>query len=188
VKSKKEIETTPPKKKKPRTAADRKPATPPKRKKQSADPVTVRVCMGLGGISAGGQEVLRAFVEEFERRGLTGEVGSRCQTQKVGCMGFCAKDVLVDVFVKDQKTTYQLVKPDMVSQIVEQHIIGGNPVAEWVAGPEYERFHQKQEKDRFESMRPDRPGSHRGLPGRGRLSGGGKGADRHDPGTGYPGD
>ncbi|MBI5583552.1 MAG: FAD-dependent oxidoreductase [Deltaproteobacteria bacterium] len=61
-------------------------------------------------------------------------------------MGFCAKDVLVDVLIRDQKTTYQLVKPEMVEKIVDQHILGGVPVAEWLAGPEYEQFHQKQEK------------------------------------------
>lgn len=102
--------------------------------------------MGLGGISAGGQEVLEAFAEQFRQKGLAGEVGRRCHSQKVGCMGLCAKDVLADVIINDQKTTYQFVKPDMVEKIVVQHILGGVPVAEWLAGPEYDQFHQKQEK------------------------------------------
>jgi len=117
-----------------------------KAKRKLAGPVTIKVCLGLGGISAGGQEVLQAFAEQFSQKGLTGEVGRRCRTQKVGCMGFCAKDVLVDVIIEDQKTTYQFVKPAMVDKIVDQHILGGVPVVEWLAGPEYEQFHQKQEK------------------------------------------
>lgn len=102
--------------------------------------------MGLGGISAGGQEVLDAFASQFSRRGLIGEVGRRCHSQKVGCMGLCAKDVLADIIIDGAKTTYQFVKPDMVEKIVVQHILGGVPVAEWLAGPEYEQFHHKQEK------------------------------------------
>ena len=90
--------------------------------------------------------MLQAFAEQFSQKGLIGKVTRRCKTQKVGCMGFCAKDVLVDIIIQDQKTTYQLVKPEMVAQIVDQHIIGGIPVAEWLAGPEYDRFHQKQKK------------------------------------------
>jgi len=109
-------------------------------------PVTVKVCMGLGGISAGGQEVLDAFARQFDQKGLAGEVGRRCHSQKVGCMGLCAKDVLADVIIDGQTTTYQYVKPDMVERIVEEHILGGVPVAEWLAGPEYEQFHNKQEK------------------------------------------
>ena len=113
---------------------------------ESPGSVTVKVCMGLGGVSAGGQEVLQSFTDQFLRKGLTGEVGKRCHGQKVGCMGFCAKDVLVDVVIDDQKTTYEFVKTDMVERIVDQHIVGGVPVAEWLAGPEYDQFHEKQEK------------------------------------------
>ena len=36
--------------------------------------------------------------------------------------------------------------PEMVEKIVDQHILGGDPVEEWLAGPEYEPFHRKQEK------------------------------------------
>jgi NADH-quinone oxidoreductase subunit F len=114
--------------------------------RKSPGSVTAKVCMGLGGVSAGGQEVLQAFMDQFARKGLTGEVNKRCHGQKVGCMGFCAKDVLVDIIIDDQKTAYQFVKPDMVERIVDQHILGGIPVAEWLAGPEYDQFHEKQEK------------------------------------------
>jgi len=134
------------KKKAPRSGVAPKPSSPKKGKGKPPGPVTIKVCLGLGGISAGGQEVFQAFAEQFSQKGLTGEVGRRCQSQKVGCMGFCAKDVLVDVMIKGQKTTYQFVKPDMVERIVNEHILGGSPVVEWLAGPEYEQFHQKQEK------------------------------------------
>ena len=48
---------------------------------------------------------------------------------KVGCRGFCARDVLVDVIVDGSKSTYQYIKPDMVERIVNEHIVGGTPVA-----------------------------------------------------------
>ena len=43
---------------------------------------------------------------------------------KVGCRGFCARDVLVDVVIDGNKSTYQYIKPDMVERIVNEHIVG----------------------------------------------------------------
>lgn len=108
--------------------------------------ITIKVCMGTGGIAAGGQEVLKAFTEKLQSKGIPATVKKRCQAHKVGCRGFCAKDVLVDVIIEGKSSTYQFVKPEMVEGIVENHVIGGKPVASWLAGPEYDNFHGKQKK------------------------------------------
>ncbi len=108
--------------------------------------VTIHVCMGTGGISAGGAEVLETFKETIKQRGLTAEFAKNCKMHKVGCRGLCAKDVLADVAIDGQNTTYQFVKPEMVERIVDQHIIGGTPVAEWTVSEDYYRFHSKQVK------------------------------------------
>jgi NADH:ubiquinone oxidoreductase subunit F (NADH-binding) len=102
--------------------------------------------MGTGGIAAGGQAVLTAFQEAFEQRGLTGTVEKRCGAHRVGCRGFCAKDVLVDVITNGAAVTYQFVKPDMVARIVDEHVVGGRPVEAWMVGPEYAPFHAMQKK------------------------------------------
>ncbi len=86
------------------------------------------------------------FKQYINKSGIEAEIGQRCSYQKVGCRGFCSKDVLVDVVIDGKKTTYQLVKPIMVERIVSEHIMNGQPVAEWTVTPDYEAFHSKQHK------------------------------------------
>ena len=69
-----------------------------------------------------------------------------CAIHQVGCRGFCARDVLVDITVDGERTTYQYIKPDMVSRLVDEHIIGGNPIDEWQVGEDYHQFHDLQKK------------------------------------------
>ena len=102
--------------------------------------ITVKVCMGLGGIAAGGEQVLRAFTEQLENKKMQASVGRRCEARKVGCMGLCAKDVLVEVTSAGRKATYQCVRPEMVARIIAEHILGGRPGTEWLAEPGYADF------------------------------------------------
>jgi NADH-quinone oxidoreductase subunit F len=102
--------------------------------------------MGTGGIASGGAEVLAAFRREIEASGIEASVRENCSTHQVGCRGLCAKDVLVDVAIDNEKVTYQYIKPDMVSRIVKEHVIENNPVTEWAVGEEYHNFHKKQVK------------------------------------------
>ncbi|MBI4838788.1 MAG: SLBB domain-containing protein, partial [Nitrospirae bacterium] len=106
----------------------------------------IKVCMGTGGIAAGGAEVLEAFNKEIKAAGIDAVVQKNCSMHKVGCRGLCAKDVLVDVIINDEKVTYQFIKPDMVPRIVTEHIIGKTAVQDWVAGDDYHNFHKKQFK------------------------------------------
>jgi NADH:ubiquinone oxidoreductase subunit F (NADH-binding)/(2Fe-2S) ferredoxin len=108
--------------------------------------LVVRVCMGTGGIAAGGAEVMDTFKKQFRSRGIKADVKRNCAMHKVGCRGLCARDVLVDILLNNLKTTYQFIKPDMVGRIVEEHIINGNPVEEWTVSEDYHRFHDKQVK------------------------------------------
>jgi len=108
--------------------------------------IIIKVCMGTGGVASGGEEVLAKFREMITESNLNAKISSNCHAQKVGCRGFCSKDVLVDVIVDDVKTTYKHIKPDMVERIFNEHVINGVPVNEWLAGPEYNNFHDKQTK------------------------------------------
>jgi NADH-quinone oxidoreductase subunit F len=54
--------------------------------------------------------------------------------------------VLVDIILDGNTSTYQFVKHDMVSRIIEEHIINAEPVKEWLVGPDYHTFHDKQTK------------------------------------------
>ncbi len=102
--------------------------------------------MGTGGVAQGGPEVLAAFRREVEASGLKASVHENCFTHQVGCRGLCAKDVLVDVAIDDDRVTYQYIKPDMVPRIVQEHLQGNKPVEEWRVGDDYQRFQKKQVK------------------------------------------
>ncbi len=108
--------------------------------------IVVNVCMGTGGIAAGGKEVLAAFVSALDAVGVNGQVEKHCAVHKVGCGGFCARDVLVDLTIDGKRTTYQYIKPDMVNKIVEEHIGKGKPIAKWLVADDYHDYHKYQTK------------------------------------------
>ena len=108
--------------------------------------ISIRVCMGPGGIASGGGEVLSAFETLLKQSNLSAEIKDRCSTHKVGCLGMCSMDVLVDLFIDGKKTTYQKVNAGMVQRIIDEHIIQGAPIAEWITDEEYDNFYSKQIK------------------------------------------
>lgn len=109
--------------------------------------ITVSICMGTGGIAAGAEQVMQAFRKELDQAGLTDvEITNRCSLHKVGCRGFCARDVLVDIIVGENTYTYQYVTEKMVEQLVKEHVVSGRPVAEWLVQDDYHNFHDNQEK------------------------------------------
>jgi len=108
--------------------------------------IIIKVCTGTGGVASGGEDVISAFKNIISSTGVEAAVDKRCSAQRVGCRGFCAKDVLVDIVINGEKTTYKHVKPDMVAKIFDEHIMKGNPVAEWTVGEGYQTFHNKQTK------------------------------------------
>ncbi|HTF99707.1 MAG TPA: NADH-ubiquinone oxidoreductase-F iron-sulfur binding region domain-containing protein [Nitrospirota bacterium] len=112
----------------------------------SNETITIKVCLGTSGNASGGEEVMRQFKRHFLEQEIEARMERRCSYSKVGCRGFCSKDVLVDVIVDNERTTYQNVTPIMVERIVKDHIIGNTPVAEWTVKDDYAAFHEKQYK------------------------------------------
>ncbi len=103
--------------------------------------------MGTGGIAAGGDLVMGAFFKELDAAGIgNAVVKEKCRLHKVGCRGFCARDVLVDVTVDGHVSTYQYIQPDMVQRLVHEHIVGSRPIQEWLVGEDYHTFHDNQTK------------------------------------------
>lgn len=107
--------------------------------------LTIKVCVGTGGLAAGSDEVIKAFRDELSAYCKDVDIRRKC-VNNTGCRGFCARDVLVDVIIDNKKITYQFIKPDMVGRIVQEHIINNRPVEEWLVDDEYYRFHEKQTK------------------------------------------
>ncbi len=90
--------------------------------------VKVVVGMGTSGIAAGAREVLKAFLEEVERRGLDDVI-----VTQTGERGLASQEPVVEIHEKDKPVVvYGNVDPAKVKRIVTEHIINGNPVSEWV--------------------------------------------------------
>jgi NADH-quinone oxidoreductase subunit F len=102
--------------------------------------------MGPAGIAAGGKPVLEAFRVALAKSGAQASVKENCSSHQVGCLGLCARDVLVEVHKDDSKIVYQYVKPEMVQRIVDEHLVGGTPVKEWLVDAAYDAFYKKQVK------------------------------------------
>ncbi|MBR6110305.1 MAG: (2Fe-2S) ferredoxin domain-containing protein [Clostridia bacterium] len=91
-----------------------------------------RIVVGMAtcGIAAGARPVLNTFVEEIANRGLTGKV----EVGQTGCIGMCRYEPIVEVFEGDQRVTYIFVDPAKAKEIVEKHIVGGQPIVEYTIG------------------------------------------------------
>ncbi|WP_305041693.1 NADH-quinone oxidoreductase subunit NuoF [Geoalkalibacter sp.] len=107
--------------------------------------IRILICQGTGGLASGAREVEEAFRAEFEKHGVDAKVGKRCTVVGTGCRGLCANDVLVDIVIPGQEAvTYDFVKPELVPQLVEEHILTGQVVEKKKAGPYYQKFLEKQ--------------------------------------------
>ncbi len=90
---------------------------------------TITVGMGTCGIAAGARETMHGIIEELARQHIDAHVAT------VGCIGMCVKEPLVDIEQAGQpRITYGNVKPDMVARIIDEHLVKGHPVEEWVIG------------------------------------------------------
>lgn len=111
----------------------------------NAEMIKVLICQGTGGLASGAKAVADAFEEEFAKQGVEAKVGKRCEVVGTGCRGLCANDVLVDIVLPGQDpVTYDFVTPELVPQIVGEHVLANEPVAKKVAGPYYTKFLEKQ--------------------------------------------
>ena len=90
-----------------------------------------RIIIGMGtcGIAAGARDVMHAILEELDKRKIEAHV------ETVGCIGMCVYEPLVDIEQAGQsRITYRNIKPQMVPRLIEEHLIKGQVVSEWVVG------------------------------------------------------
>ena len=90
---------------------------------------TITVGMGTCGIAAGARETMNAIVKELDARDIQAHVAT------VGCIGMCASEPLVDIEQAGKpRITYGNISADKVSRLIEEHLINGKLVDEWVVG------------------------------------------------------
>ena len=91
-----------------------------------------RIVVGLGtcGQAAGAQQVYDAMHREIEKLGLQDVI-----LEATGCVGVCQFEPVVEVYRPNQtRTTYVRMTPERGVRMVQQHIQGGNPLAEFTIG------------------------------------------------------
>lgn len=94
------------------------------------DGTRIVVGMATCGIAAGARPVLTSFTDEVAKRGLDNVV-----VTQTGCIGICQYEPVVEVFEPGkEKVTYVHMTPEKAARIVTEHIVNGNPVAEYTIG------------------------------------------------------
>lgn len=90
----------------------------------------IRVGLGTCGISAGAEAVYK------ELKQVTADKNVDVNLKETGCMGMCYEEVLVEVLDDTGSYLYSKVTPDKIGKIVDEHIIGNQPVEEWIVKSE----------------------------------------------------
>ncbi len=91
----------------------------------------ITIGMGTCGIAAGAREVMHAVLRELAARDIEANVAT------VGCVGVCSQEPLLDVEQAGApKVTYGKVTPGMVPTIIEEHLVKGKVVRQWVVAKE----------------------------------------------------
>jgi NADH-quinone oxidoreductase subunit F len=104
--------------------------------------------VGLGscGIAAGGHKVKAALLENLR------QAGAAAQVSDTGCVGMCYREVLMDIHHKDGRVyTYGNMTPDRMPRLVEEHLMKGQPVSDWLVRAsdralEDDSFYAKQKR------------------------------------------
>ena len=86
----------------------------------------VLICGGTGCTSSGSATLLSALEEELKIRGLDDEI----KVVKTGCFGLCELGPIMIVY--PEGTFYSRVTPEVIPEIVEEHLLKGRPVTRLV--------------------------------------------------------
>ena len=89
--------------------------------------IRIATCMATGGIAAGSQAIMDLMHARFDD-----SKDVEVQVVKKGCVGMCRLDPLVDVLVPgNEKVTYVKMDKERMQRVIEEHILGGQVVAEY---------------------------------------------------------
>ncbi len=89
----------------------------------------ITVGMGTCGSASGAGEVFRVVNDLVKEHDL------RAAVKAVGCIGYCEQEVLVDIKRRGEpRYHYGRITPGKIGRIIEEHILRGRPIPEWLVG------------------------------------------------------
>jgi NADH:ubiquinone oxidoreductase subunit F (NADH-binding)/(2Fe-2S) ferredoxin/NAD-dependent dihydropyrimidine dehydrogenase PreA subunit len=91
--------------------------------------IDLLVCAGTGCVSNHSLKVKAALIAEIQKHNLQ----DRIKIVTTGCNGFCANGPIV--VVKPDDIFYQLLKPEDIPHLVEEHFLNGRPVEKLMYRP-----------------------------------------------------
>ena len=97
---------------------------------RSEDDTQTRVVVGMAtcGIASGARPVLTTLSDLVQEKNLT-----NVAVTQTGCIGLCQYEPIVEVFEPGKdKVTYVKMTPEKAKDIVDQHLIRGQVVREYV--------------------------------------------------------
>ena len=96
----------------------------------------ITVHMGTCGIASGARDIMKAFMQELEASGAENVLFTTS-----GCAGLCSHEPMATVEVAGQAPVkYVELDGAKVKRIFAEHVIGGNPVAEYALAQGSERI------------------------------------------------
>lgn len=107
--------------------------------------IKIIVGMGTCGIAAGANDVMKAIIDELQRRNINATV------MQTGCIGMCAQEPIVEIIRPGEKrVTYGRISPADVKRLTEEHVLHGRIVEDLVVAtfeeghPDETNFYKQQ--------------------------------------------
>lgn len=103
--------------------------------REGAGRAKVIVHMGTCGIAAGARTIMKAFMDEIERREITDVVVTISS-----CAGLCSREPMATVEIAGEPAVkYVDLTPEKATRILDEHVLGGTIIAEYALGAGSER-------------------------------------------------
>lgn len=103
----------------------------------------IRIGFGSCGIAAGAKKVTDKFEQLIAEKSLSIDVSV------TGCIGMCFYEPIVDIIDDTGVVTYANVTPSMVEEIIERHVINGEPILEHIVSTTQKPYPQLKNQVRI---------------------------------------
>ncbi len=100
-------------------------------RKEEGDGIRIVVGMATCGIAAGARPVLKAMMDEIEKRNL----GENVNITQTGCIGMCKLEPIVEVYLpNEEKITYVKMTAEKAVKVINETVVNGNVITEYTIG------------------------------------------------------